>query len=32
MRECAAKDRLFESIQDLFDKSDDLQPQLKDVG
>ena len=28
----SSKDRLFESIQDLFDKSEDLQTQLKDIG
>jgi hypothetical protein len=27
-----AKERIYESIQDLFDKSEDLQTQLQDVG
>ena len=26
------KERIYESIQDLFDKSEDLQTQLQDVG
>ena len=28
----AAKERIYESIQDLFDKSENLQTQLQDVG
>ncbi len=27
-----AKDKIYESIQDLFDKSEDLQTQLQDIG
>jgi hypothetical protein len=28
----AAKDKIYESIQGLFDKAEDLQTQLQDVG
>ena len=28
----AAKERIYESIQDLFDKSENLQTQLQDIG
>ena len=32
MEDGAAKEKIYESIQDLFDKSEDLQTQLQDVG
>ena len=32
MGDGAAKEKTYESIQDLFDKSEDLQTQLQDVG
>ena len=32
MGDGAAKEKIYESIQDLFDKSEDLQTQLQDVG
>ena len=32
MGDGAAKEKIYESIQDLFHKSEDLQTQLQDVG
>jgi len=32
MGDGAVKEKIYESIQDLFDKSEDLQTQLQDVG